>query len=269
MNLSPVTADSIAITVVYTILLLWGMWVGVRQVYQGFFKPETLLNPLFGNRVAIKIFTFHLIVVSLDLFVCGPLALHYKSRLWYWGGRIALLSCSFSLASYFNRNPQSFGKLIGYWVRFRNFFEISLHVLVASIALNWFYYYGLLFWIVAYRYLDVGPRRLFQTFYNTPEKLKARPWAPILNWVVITSIYILTALAIYHRKVIYAAPPDEALPAHVASTFEVILVGAINVAVALTSWGMMRRYTGPGPAEELVEARARAQAVATAQSSNR
>ena len=252
MNLSPVTADSIVITIVYTILLLWGVWVGVRQVYQGFCRPQTLLNPLFGNRQAIKIFTFHLIVVSLDLFVCGPVSLHYKSRLWYWGGRIALLSSSFPLASYFNRNPQSFGKLIGVWVRFRNFFEIGLHVLVASIALSWFNYYGLLYWLVAYRYLDVGPRRLFQTFYNTAEKKAARPWAPILNWVVITSIYILAALAIYHRKVIYAAPPDELQPEHVAQTFEVLLVGVINVAVALTSWGMMRKYTGPGPAEDLI-----------------
>ena len=121
MNLSPVTADSIAITCAYSILLLWGMWVGVRQVYQGFFRPQDLLNPLFGNRKAIKIFTFHLIVVSLDLWVCGPISLHHKSRLWYWGGRIALLSSSLPVASYFNRNPQSFGALIGHWVRFRNY----------------------------------------------------------------------------------------------------------------------------------------------------
>jgi hypothetical protein len=201
--------------------------------------------------------------VSLVLFVCGPISLHYKSRLWYWGGDIALLSSSFPLASYFNRNPQSFGKLIGYWVRFRNFFEISLHVLVAAVALNWFYYYGLLFWIVAYRYLDVGPRRLFQTFYNTPEKRAARPWAPTLNWAVITSIYVLTALAIYHRKVIYAAPPDEALPDHIGQTVEVLIVGAINVAVGLTSWGMIRKYTGAGPAADLIPP-AQAQGVSTA-----
>jgi hypothetical protein len=137
-------------------------------------------------------------------------------------------------------------------VRFRNIFEISLHVLVAAVALNWFYYYGLLYWLVAYRYLDVGPRRLFQTFYNTPEKLAARPWAPLLNWVVITSIYILTALAIYHQKVIFAAPPEEALPDHVAQTFEVVLVGAINVAIGLTSWSMIQKYTGAGPAADLI-----------------
>jgi len=252
MNLSPVTPDSIVITILYSTLLLWGMWVGVRQVYQGFFKPQELLNPLFGNRQAIKIFTFHLIVVSLDLWVCGPVSLHYKSRLWYWGGRIALLSSSFSLASYFNRNPQSFGALIGYWVRFRNYFEISLHVLVASLAINWFYYYGLLYWLVAYRYLDVGPRRLIQTLYNTPEKKAARPWAPILNWVVITTIYILTAIAIYHRKVIFAAPPDPDLPVHVAHMWEYIVVVGMNVGVALTAWGMMRTYTGPGPAAALI-----------------
>jgi hypothetical protein len=257
MNLSPVTADSIVITILYTTLLLWGMWVGVRQVYQGFFRPQDLLNPLFGNRQAIKIFTFHLIVVSLDLFVFGPVSLHYKSQLWYWGGRIALLMSSFPVASYFNRNPQSFGKLIGYWVRFRNFFEISLHVLVAALAVNWFYYYGLLYWLVAYRYLDVGPRRFFQKLYNTPEKKAARPWAPILNWVVITTIYVLTALAIYHQKVIFAAPPGEAMPEHAARTWEYIIVGGMNVGVALTVWSMMRKYTGPGPAAELIPVSAR------------
>jgi hypothetical protein len=261
MDVSPATPDAIAITVLYSILLLWGMWVGVRQVYQGFRRPQDLLNPLFGNRQAIKIFTFHLIVVSLDLLVCGPLSLHYKSRLWYWGGRIALLSSSFPLAFYFNRNPQSFGKLIGTWVRFRNIFEISLHILVASIALNWFYYYGLLYWLVAYRYLDVGPRRLLQTLYNTPEKHAARPWAPVLNWVVITAIYVLAALAVYHRKIVFAAPPDPARPEHIASMFEFILVLAINVGVAMICWGMMRKYTGPGPGAELLP-RAEAQTAA-------
>jgi hypothetical protein len=249
---TPPYQGSAVITVIYTILILWGAWVGVRQIYQGFFRPQELLNPLFGNRQAIKIFTFHIIVVSSDLFICGPLALHYKSRLWYWGGRIALLLASFSLASYFNRNPQSFGKLIGYWVRFRNFFEISLHVLVAALPLNWFYYYILLYWLVAYRYLDVGPRRLFQTLYNTPEKKASRPWAPILNWVVITTIYILTAVAIYHRTIIYAQPPDPWIPEHIAATWEYILVVAINVAIGLITWGMMRKYTGPGPAAQLL-----------------
>lgn len=252
MDLSPIAPDTIAITAVYSILLLWGMWVGVRQVYQGFRRPQELLNPLFGNRQAITIFTFHLIVVSLDLFVCGPVSLHYKSKLWYWGGRIALLSSSFPLAFYFNRNPQSFGKLIGTWVRFRNIFEISLHVLVAAVALNWFYYYGLLYWLVAYRYLDVGPRRLLQTLYNTPEKKAARPWAPTLNWVVITSIYVLAAIVVYNRKVIFAAPPSDAQPEHIAGLLEVVLVGAINVGVAMTAWGMMRKYTGPGPATALL-----------------
>lgn len=252
MDLSPVTPDSIAITTIYTVLLLWGTWVGVHQIHQGFRRPQDLLNPLFGNRQAILIFTFHILVVSLDLYVCGPLSLHYRSRLWYWGGRIALLSSSFPLAFYFNRNPQSFGKLIGGWVRFRNIFEISLHIVVASIALNWFYYYGLLYWLVAYRYLDVGPRRLIQTLYNTPEKLAARPWAPILNWVTITTIYVLAALAIHSQKVIYAAPPSDAMPDHAARMFEVVLVVGLNVGIAMVCWGMMRRYTGPGPAVALL-----------------
>src|SRR3974390_758725 len=254
MNLSPITADSIAITCAYSILLLWGMWVGVRQVYQGFFRPQDLLNPLFGNRKAIEIFAFHLIVVSLDLFVCGPISLHHKSRLWYWGGRIALLSSSLPVASYFNRNPQSFGSLIGHWVRLRNYFEISLHVLVASLALNWFYYYGLLYWLVAYRYLDVGPRRALQQLYNTPEKKAARPWAPIVNRVVITTIYVLAAVDIYNQKVIFAAPRPADMPVHVAKMWEVIVVGAINVGVAITAWNIMTAYTGPGPAEALIPA---------------
>ncbi|MEP6494744.1 MAG: hypothetical protein ABJF01_18810 [bacterium] len=252
MDTSPATPDAIVITLLYSILLLWGVWVGVRQVYQGFRKPTELLNPLFGNRQAIIIFTFHLIVVSLDLFVCGPVSLHYKSRLWYWGGRIALLSSSFPLAFYFNRNPESFGKLIGTWVRFRNIFEISLHIVVASIALNWFNYYGLLYWLVAYRYLDVGPRRLIQTFYNTPEKRALRPWAPTLNWVIITSIYVWAAVSIYQRKVIFAAPPSDTRPEHVAAMFEVILVCALNVGIAMMSWGLTRKYTGPGPGADLI-----------------
>jgi hypothetical protein len=245
---SSATPAAIAITVVYVTLLIWGAWVGVRQIYQGFVRPEQLLNPLFRDRQAIKIFTFHIVVVSLDLLVCGPLALHYKSTLWYWGGRVALMSSSFPLASYFNRNPQSFGALIGHWVRFRNYFEISLHVLVAALAVNWFYYYGLLYWIVAYRYLDVGPRRLLQTLYNTPEKKAARPWAPILNWVVITTIYVLTAFAIYHQKVLIAAPPPDWVPEHVATMPEHAAVLALNFLIATTAWNMMRKYTGQGPA---------------------
>lgn len=256
MDLSPVTPGSIALTIAYTILLFWGVWVGVRQVYQGFFRPQDLLNPLFGNRQAIEIFTFHLIVVSLDLFVCGPISLHYKSRLWYWGGRIALLSSSLPVATYFNRNPQSFGHLIGYWVRLRNYFEISLHVLVAALALNWFYYYGLLYWLVAYRYLDVGPRRTLQTLYNTPEKKAARPWAPILNWVVIVTIYVSAAFAVYHRKIIFAAPPAASMPDHISSMWEYILVIGINVGIGIVVWNMMRKYTGPGPAEALIPANA-------------
>ncbi len=88
---------------------------------------------------------------------------------------------------------------------------------------------------MAYRYLDVGPRRALQKLYNTPEKKAARPWAPILNWVVITTIYVLAAVAIYHQKVIFAAPPPADVPVHVAKMWEVIVVGAINVGVALTA----------------------------------
>ena len=252
MDLSPVTPDSIIITIIYTILLLWGVWVGARQVYEGYRRPHKLLNPIFGNKAANTVFTYHLIIVTLVLFVCGPLALHYKSTLWYWGGNIALVTTSIPLAFYFNRTPQSFGKFIGTWIRFRNYFEIALHVLVGVIAVNWFYYYGLLYWIVAYRYLDVGPRRFFQTLYNTPEKLAKRPWAPMLNWLVIVAIYVLTALAIYYQKVIYAAPPPDERPEHIASSLEWAIVVGFNLVNAIIVMALMRKYTGPGPGVALL-----------------
>jgi len=139
-------------------------------------------------------------------------------------------------------------------VRIRNYFEISLHVLVASLAVNWFYYYGLLYWLVAYRYLDVGPRRAMQKLYGTPEKKAARPWAPILNWVVIVTIYVSAAFAVYHRMIIFAAPPDVAMPEHVSPLWEQLTIVGINVGNAIICWNMMRKYTGPGPAEALIPA---------------
>jgi hypothetical protein len=46
--------------------------------------------------------------------------------------------------------------------------------------------------------------------------------------------------------VIFAAPPDDARPEHIASLLEGILVVGFNVGVAMLSWGMTRKYTGPG-----------------------
>ena len=66
------------ITIVYSALLAGGFFVGVRQIYQGWFKPAELLNPLFGNKIAIRMFTVHIIVVTCDLFAIGPLALAHK-----------------------------------------------------------------------------------------------------------------------------------------------------------------------------------------------
>src|SRR4051812_18920872 len=109
------------ISIAYLILLGWGFWVGIRQIIQGHRHQEQLLNPLFKNKLAINLFTLHIVVVSLDLFVIGPWAVAHKSTLWYWGGLVALLSSSLPIAAFFNRNPQSFGRLIGTWVVFRNF----------------------------------------------------------------------------------------------------------------------------------------------------
>lgn len=234
---------SILITVIYATLLAWGFGVGVQVLWQGFRRPGQLLNPLFGNRWALRLFALHIVVVSLDLFLVGPLAVANKSTLWYWGSRVAVLSSSLPLAAFLNRNPQSFGKLIGRWVVFRNVFEVGLHVWVASKAVNWFHYYLLLWWIVAYRYLDVGPRRLLQKLYGTPERLAARPWAPRLNWAVIAVLYGLSFLAVYHRQVFFADVPGDQVAAHVAEAYEVAIVMTVNVVVAVLAWILTKKYT--------------------------
>lgn len=232
-----------AITVVYTGLLAWGFAVGVRQIHQGFRRPAQLLNPLFAHRIAIGLFTVHIAVATADLFLIGPWAIANKSPLWYWGGRIALLTSAMPIAAYFNRNPQSFGTLIGRWVVVRNFFEYGLHIAVAVLAVNWFHYYLLLWWIVAYRYLDVGPRRALQKLYDTPEKLAARPWAPTLNWAVITALYVLSFLAVYHQQIVYATVPGPEVAAHVPAAWEKGVVLGFNLALVLFSWIMTRKYT--------------------------
>lgn len=235
---------SVLITIVYSALLLWGFSVGARQIHQGFRAPRELLNPLFANRTAITMFTVHIVVVTTDLFVIGPIALHQKDQFLYWGGRVALLTSSLPIAAYFNRNPQSFGRFIGSWVTFRNFFEYTLHLIVAAMALNWFHYYLLLWWLVAYRYLDVGPRRALQKLYGTPEKLAARPWAPKLNWVTIFVIYVLAFLAVYNRQIIYAkVPAGPNVSAHVPGPWETGLIVGITFALALFEWISVRKYT--------------------------
>lgn len=234
---------TIVVTVVYTGLLAWGFFVGVRQIYQGWRKPGDLLNPLFANRIALRLFTVHIVVVSLDLFVVGPWAVTHKSLLWYWGGRIALLLSALPIAAYFNRNPQSFGPFIGRWVRLRNFFEYGAHVVVAAMVVDWFWYYVLLWWLVAYRYLDVGPRRALQKLYNTPEKRAARPWGQYLNWGVITTIYVLAFVVVYNRLVLYADVPPAGLAEHVPARWEVAVVVVVNFALALHGWLSIRRYT--------------------------
>jgi hypothetical protein len=233
----------ILITVVYAALLLWGFAVGARQIYQGFRRPAELLNPLFSNQIAIRLFTIHIAVVSADLFVVGPLAIAHKSAFWYWGGRIALFTSSLPIAAYLNRNPQSFGKFIGRWVTFRNFFEYTVHVVVAAMVVNWFHYYILLWWLVAYRYLDVGPRRALQKLYNSPQKRIARPWGQTLNWAVIFSIYVFAFLAVYNRQILFATVPANDVRSHQPASWEIGLVVGFNVALALVEWINVRKYT--------------------------
>lgn len=253
---------SLLITIVYAALLAWGFSVGLRQIYQGFRAPRELLNPLFASPWAIRLFALHILVVSAELFVIGPLAIAHKSTLWFWGGVVALLTSSMPIAAYLNRNPQSFGTLIGRWVVLRNFFEYTVFIVVAAMTVNWFHYYILLWWLIAYRYLDVGPRRLLQTLYNTPEKKAARPWAPTLNWAVIATLYGLAFLAVYNRRILFAKVPAASVPTHVAAHWETGLVLAFNLALLLLTWKMTRWYTDslaprPIPAAQADDARSR------------
>ena len=248
---------SLVVTVVYTGLLAWGFFVGVRQIYQGWRRPDQLLNPLFSHPVALRLFAVHIVVVSADLFVVGPWAVEHKSTLWYWGGRIALLLSSLPIAAYFNRNPQSFGPFIGRWVRLRNFFEYGAHVVVATMVVDWFWYYVLLWWLVAYRYLDVGPRRALQKLYNTPAKKAARPWAPWLNFGVILSIYLLAFLAVYNRQISFAKVPAQHVASHHPAGWEMAIIVGGNLALALFEWVSIRKYTdsiltGPSSAPHAV-----------------
>ena len=233
----------IAVTGVYAALVLWGFGVAVQQIFRGYRQPEKLLNPLFANRRAMMLFTIHIVVVSADLFLIGPWAVAHKSPLWYWGGRVALFTSAMPIAAYLNRNPQSFGRLIGVWVTIRNLFEYGLHVAVAALPVNWFSYYVLLWWLVAYRYLDVGPRRALQRLYNSPAKRSARPWAPILNWAVITALYIAALVVVWNQLVWFAQPPPASTPEHVAAAWEVAVVVGGNVAFVLIVWVCCRKYT--------------------------
>ncbi len=65
---------SLLITVVYAGLLAWGFSVGARQIYRGYRAPQELLNPLFSNRFAIRLFTLHIIVVSANGPIASPFA---------------------------------------------------------------------------------------------------------------------------------------------------------------------------------------------------
>ena len=74
----------------------------------------------------------------------------------------------------------------------------------------------------------------------------------MLNWIVIVTIYVLTAVAIYHQQVIYLAPPPADRPEHMPQNFERAIVVTLNVMMAMLFWGMLRKYTGPGPAASLL-----------------
>lgn len=231
------------VTIVYAVLLAGGFFVGVRQIWQGHHRPGELLNPLFANRVALRMFTVHIVVVSADLFVIGPWSVAHKSTLFYWGGRVLLVVSSLPIAAYLNRNPQSFGGFIGTWVRFRNFFEYGIHIVFAALPVDWFRYYVLLWWLVAYRYLDVGPRRLLQRLYDTPAKRAARPWAQGLNFATIFVIYVGALLAVLNKQILFAKVPGPDVPRYVDTAWQRGIVFAAILGLGLWEWITVRRYT--------------------------
>lgn len=220
---------SFVVTAVYAVLLAWGLAIGVRQVVDGYRAPDRLLNPLLRHPVALQLFVVHLSVASIDLFVIGPWAIANKSTLWYWGGRIAMFLCALPIAAFFNRNSESFGPLIGRWVRLRNYFEYAMHVVVAALPLDWSQYYLLHWWLVAYRFLDVGPRRA----------LRHRP---LLNWTVITVIYLGAFAAVWFHQVLFATVPPQEMPDHVNASWEIAVVVGANILLAIYGWLAMAKY---------------------------
>ena len=89
----------------------------------------------------------------------------------------------------------------------------------------------------------VGPRRALQKLYGTPELKAARPWAPILNWVVIASLYVLTYFVVAGQWLVFAKVPGDDVPTHVAATWEYVVVFTANLALALVVWTRVAAYT--------------------------
>jgi len=91
--------------------------------------------------------------------------------------------------------------------------------------------------------MDVGPRRLLQRLYNTPEKQAARPWAQYLNWVTIVAIYIGSFFAVYYKQILFARLPNPATPNYVPAHWEYGVVIGVNFALALFEWITIRQYS--------------------------
>eukprot|EP00392_Amoebophrya_sp_AT5.2_P018255 g18760.t1 len=183
------------------LLTLGGLGVAAHMMWQMKYAKNELLNPTFRHKNGQRMFYWHILVCVLHLFVAGSLAfvpLGSESdrprppiRL-YVLSAFVLWTSSAQLARSFNRNTQSFGCVIGYWVVLRNVAELFL-TSVAALRVAWVFYArptddaaacdavrSLLlihWWIWLYRLVDVLPRRLLR---NTPG---------MTNWVVITVMY--------------------------------------------------------------------------------
>jgi hypothetical protein len=63
--------------------------------------------------------------------------------------------------------------------------------------------------------------------------------------------YSLDQIGWYSLSRIYT-PPTDAMPEHVGQSYEWALVVALNVAIAMFFGTLLRKYTGPGPAADLI-----------------
>ena len=235
-------AGSLLITIVYG-----GLWRGAsawaRQIYQGFRRPKEL----FGTRSSPTAppFAFSRCTSSScrqTSFVVGPLAIAHKATLWYWGGRIALLSSSLPIATYPQPQPPVVRQADRPLGRLPNFFEYTMHVLVAALTLSWFRHYVLLWWLVAYRYLDVGLPSPAEAAQHPGEGYGPSVGAhPQLG--VIVTLYVLAFLAVYKPADPLAKVPGVGVPLHVPALGDRPRLGLQPRPRPHFTWIMTKKYT--------------------------
>lgn len=234
-NLHESDTLSLVATLVYVILLLWGVSVGNTVIINSLYRKDNLANPTFARKYPSLIFIVHFLVCNLHTLVLGPLFLMCRLRMWYWTSFVAMLFGSLPIVP-FNYNPESFGSAVGRFVVFRNIFELSLSLYLAvtlgdsdeDMALLSAYHY----WIWAYRLLDVGPRRFMRSLLLPSKQML----------VVLIVIYIVVPYAIMKDLIIFArtVPKNET----VVEESAIMAAGRILYAFVcyMVFWILSRKY---------------------------